>query len=121
MGNRAVETISTEIQEKIFPWLVVLLLVNGDKIALQTTNTGKHALLKEFGGSIGGLEFSYKETIGRMLDKYNISVERIVVDEVLDIKDSYRADMKLPALTGGVSVYYSSSSCPTSCSPCCCT
>ncbi len=95
MRNRDVSSISTDAQGKIFPWLVVILLINNEgKIALKETNTGKHALLKEFGGSIEGLEFSYKETVERTLDKHNISAKKIVIGEVLDIKDSYRADLR---------------------------
>ncbi len=94
MRDRGVESISTETQGKIFPWLVILLLVNDGKIALKQTNTGRYTLLKEFGGSVDGLEFSYKETIERILDRHNISLKKSVVDEVLNIKDSYRADLK---------------------------
>ncbi len=92
-GNHE-QVVSTEIQGKVFPWLVILLLVNTDKIALKMTNTGRHTLLKEFGGSANGLEFSYKETVEKLLYRHNISLKRSVIDEVLDVRDSYRDDLK---------------------------
>ena len=94
MKNRNVESVSTEAQGKIFPWLVVLLLIREGKILLkQIKTTGRYTLPKEFGGTVGGLEFSYKETIGRILQKHNIVTSKALVDEITDIKDSYRKDL----------------------------
>lgn len=75
---------------KIFPWVVVLLLWADGKLILVKDSHGRYVLPRKEGGALAkDLEFSYEETVKKILTEHKIEYEEIKELKLLGSKRIY--------------------------------
>ena len=104
---------SLEGNQKILPWIVVLLLSTGGKIILIRDAHGRYVLPRKEGGSLArDLEFSYEDTIEKIFKENKIEYEGIGKLEILGDKKIFHPEarkitVKLEILNGKIMSPYS--------------